>query len=961
MKKRRADVSNTELAPTQVLWEINEDLEYKPETPEGGAAQHMIEDELDERGVSTAARAVPAGVSADEMVETFSRHLNRGLALRAAWQRTADEMGLAPGSGCPAPIQQRMAERFPAILKTAKVGGKRAEGKAEAREAGQRTAFDEGKIKRDDSGQFTSGGGGGGKSEKPAKDKAPEGGKRPEWADEADAKQAEEIASFTPKVEKALEQIKKNPKAVEKALLKLRDAQPQTGVEWGKPETGDFAHVLDEVLFNDGDPVAALEGWLAGQGGGEDGTSENSQDDNEVTEDGGEAPDSGYQYSSETGGDAADFEVDQPVKIGNIAGVEDLMDEYQGIEGKEGVVTGTTEDGDIEVDVDGKLLILDPTELYPSKGTFNKAQTEMFAEGRRRRGGSDYTPRYVVDMSGSMMPMEWNSRDLGRPTQENLEKFVMMYAKSLEAGGVNEHISNGLGYVPYPTWANIRNQETGETMAEWQAGAFQTYGRRRMADGHINQDRAKHGIEDHVVYAPDGGRSGLAVDGEVTAIGEDGYTVTPEDGQPVIAPMEDESDITSLSGRRIALAPGDRALWTGVNGVSSDYQHEVTVVDASDPTRVVVEWAADEIDAEIEGVEVGTMLDTYVDTTTGRDTITKLGFLQMAPSNVKDEGAWDKAKQHMEDSYGSPDGGDLDKDSFYAAVNQNYQDMGGEFTSESGRACSLCGSVAPCRCPSWTRQAGSFHVYNARSTAGSIQERADAVWALMDENEKTMLKIGMSPFWSTQVDLGGKAGGWPAIQGDEHRQLAVALMDLMNQKGGGMIARRRTAHVNDANGNEVHVGDHVRAVQYPDGDVGEVVSIEPIMPEDLADPVQPVSVSVNWFGLGSHPEYSDDLIVTSDPVSFSELTGEEQHEHNMSLLDQLGPAYYSKREPSGLQPNAVDYLRHVAFLDEDEEKEDDSDIVEAMGSMFDEPGGGDYRHADELGAVNWQGNASGRV
>lgn len=137
---------------------------------------------------------------------------------------------------------------------------------------GRRVAFDEGKIKRDDSGQFSSGGGGGGGGggEESGESKPEDGGegKRPEWADEADAKAQEELAKFTPQVEQALQKLKKNknPAMVEKVFEELRNSQPQTGTEWGKAETGDFAHVLDDVLFEDADPVKALQKWLKAQG-----------------------------------------------------------------------------------------------------------------------------------------------------------------------------------------------------------------------------------------------------------------------------------------------------------------------------------------------------------------------------------------------------------------------------------------------------------------------------------------------------------------------------------------------------------------------------------------------------------------------------------------------------------------------------------------------------------------------
>ncbi len=63
-------------------------------------------------------------------------------------------------------------------------------------------------------------------------------------------------------------------------------------------------------------------------------------------------------------------------------------------------------------------------------------------------------------------------------------------------------------------------------------------------------------------------------------------------------------------------------------------------------------------------------------------------------------------------------------------------------------------------------------------------------WNLMDENEQACIRFGMSPLWTCDKDLGGKAPGelWVELTTkDEHRIESVALMSMAEQNG-GMIA-----------------------------------------------------------------------------------------------------------------------------------------------------------------------------
>ena len=68
--------------------------------------------------------------------------------------------------------------------------------------------------------------------------------------------------------------------------------------------------------------------------------------------------------------------------------------------------------------------------------------------------------------------------------------------------------------------------------------------------------------------------------------------------------------------------------------------------------------------------------------------------------------------------------------------------------------------------------------------------RARRCWELMDKNEHACVRFGMSPLWTTQENFGGKVRNesWPALEtGDDHRLAAVALCEVANEIGGGMV------------------------------------------------------------------------------------------------------------------------------------------------------------------------------
>lgn len=91
--------------------------------------------------------------------------------------------------------------------------------------------------------------------------------------------------------------------------------------------------------------------------------------------------------------------------------------------------------------------------------------------------GRSTTPKYAMVVDGKPDTcMIWDVKRYGRPTEANLEKWVMTFAKSLEAGGVNAHLSESLGYVPYPRTVVVKmNYTGGPVVASWKAAMFQVY------------------------------------------------------------------------------------------------------------------------------------------------------------------------------------------------------------------------------------------------------------------------------------------------------------------------------------------------------------------------------------------------------------------------------------------------------------------------------------------------------
>lgn len=84
--------------------------------------------------------------------------------------------------------------------------------------------------------------------------------------------------------------------------------------------------------------------------------------------------------------------------------------------------------------------------------------------------GKSYTPTYrleLIDSAGRSV-QSWR----GKATDKRLFAYLRNYVKSLYIGGVNAHISEMYGFIPYPHKARIVRQNTDEIVCEWQAPTF---------------------------------------------------------------------------------------------------------------------------------------------------------------------------------------------------------------------------------------------------------------------------------------------------------------------------------------------------------------------------------------------------------------------------------------------------------------------------------------------------------
>ena len=84
--------------------------------------------------------------------------------------------------------------------------------------------------------------------------------------------------------------------------------------------------------------------------------------------------------------------------------------------------------------------------------------------------GTSKTPKYRLEISDKtgIHTQAWH----GKATENTLQSYLNKYIDSLKLGGVNEHISKSLGFIPVPNSAKIIEQKTGNVKVSWDAPMF---------------------------------------------------------------------------------------------------------------------------------------------------------------------------------------------------------------------------------------------------------------------------------------------------------------------------------------------------------------------------------------------------------------------------------------------------------------------------------------------------------
>lgn len=83
--------------------------------------------------------------------------------------------------------------------------------------------------------------------------------------------------------------------------------------------------------------------------------------------------------------------------------------------------------------------------------------------------------RYAPDPLGRRWadsPGEWRVKEAGKPTPENIHRYVEVFVQSQYPGGVNEHLAKDAGYLLVPVSATITKQPEQRVVAEWTAPKF---------------------------------------------------------------------------------------------------------------------------------------------------------------------------------------------------------------------------------------------------------------------------------------------------------------------------------------------------------------------------------------------------------------------------------------------------------------------------------------------------------
>ena len=109
---------------------------------------------------------------------------------------------------------------------------------------------------------------------------------------------------------------------------------------------------------------------------------------------------------------------------------------------------------------------------------------------------------FLVYPGARMTDMEWKTMMYGRPTPQNIERFVQKFNESLEADGANSH----LGRRSAIYGGEVVNQMTGETVAQWEDKSI------------IHFYKSKPMFE---VASEDGSMNRMAVARELVAVAEE--------------------------------------------------------------------------------------------------------------------------------------------------------------------------------------------------------------------------------------------------------------------------------------------------------------------------------------------------------------------------------------------------------------------------------------------------------
>lgn len=85
--------------------------------------------------------------------------------------------------------------------------------------------------------------------------------------------------------------------------------------------------------------------------------------------------------------------------------------------------------------------------------------------------GRSITPKYRMEMTdckGVVSLMCWK----GAPNKKGLEQWVTRYHDSLKVGGVNEHLSKSLGFLPLVYHVKLVRQADNVVVSCWKAPMF---------------------------------------------------------------------------------------------------------------------------------------------------------------------------------------------------------------------------------------------------------------------------------------------------------------------------------------------------------------------------------------------------------------------------------------------------------------------------------------------------------